>query len=77
MLERKRISELGAVFIYFMATISVVISAWNEEAKIKQCLESLDWVDEIIVVDNSSTDTTGEIAGHYKAKVYIQPNNQC
>lgn len=58
-----------------MATISVVISAWNEEKKIKQCLESLDWADEIVVVDNSSTDTTGKIARHYKAKVYIQPNN--
>ena len=58
-----------------MATISVVISAWNEEKKIKQCLESVRWADEIIVVDNSSTDTTGKIARHYKAKVYIQPNN--
>ncbi|MEK7587693.1 MAG: glycosyltransferase family 2 protein [Patescibacteria group bacterium] len=58
-----------------MATISVVISAWNEEKKIKQCLESVRWANEIIVVDNSSTDATGKIARQQKASVYLQQNN--
>lgn len=58
-----------------MATISVAISAWNEEKKITKCLESLGWADEIIVVDNSSSDITGTIARQYKAKVYVQPNH--
>lgn len=58
-----------------MATISVVISAFNEEAKIRDCLESIQWADEIIFVDNSSTDKTAQIAKGYKAKVYKRPNN--
>src|SRR4030042_1537977 len=36
--------------------LSVVIIARNEEEKIKDCLESIKWADEIILVDNGSTD---------------------
>jgi len=32
--------------------ISVVISAYNEEKKISDCLASVDWADEVILVDN-------------------------
>jgi len=48
--------------------VSVVIPAFNEERVIGQCLESLNRVDfpkesfEVIVVDNSSTDRTVEVA---------------
>lgn len=55
--------------------ISVVICAYNEESRIKACLESVKWADEIIVVDNSSTDNTGKIAKKYTDKVYSQPND--
>ena len=55
--------------------LSVVISAYNEEKKIKDCLESVKWADEIIVVNNSSTDTTAEIAKKYTSRIYTQPNN--
>ncbi|MBI5449527.1 glycosyltransferase family 2 protein [Candidatus Gottesmanbacteria bacterium] len=58
-----------------METISVVISAWNEEAKIKRCLESVHWADEIIVVDNCSTDATARVAKRNKAKVFSRPND--
>ncbi len=58
-----------------MATLSVVISAWNEEAKIKQCLASVSWADEIIFVDNSSTDQTPHIAKQFTSKVFKRPNN--
>ncbi len=55
--------------------LSVVISAYNEESRIKDCLDSVTWVDEIIVVDNSSTDGTSDIAKKYTGKVYLQPND--
>ncbi len=57
-----------------MAKLSVVISAFNEEKNITDCLESVRWADEIILVDNTSTDKTVEMAGKYGAKIYNQPN---
>jgi glycosyltransferase involved in cell wall biosynthesis len=50
--------------------LSVVIITLNEEAKIKDCLESVKWADEIIVVDSCSRDTTAEVAGEYTSKVH-------
>jgi glycosyltransferase involved in cell wall biosynthesis len=38
--------------------ISVVISAYNEEKMIKDCLESAKWAEEIIFIDNTSSDKT-------------------
>ena len=59
-----------------MATISVVISAFNEEEKIKDCLESVkDLADEIVFVDNESSDKTIEIAKKYTNKIFSRPNN--
>ncbi len=58
-----------------MAKISVVISAYNEEALILECLHSVDWADEIVVVDNSSQDKTAQIAKESGAKVFTRPNN--
>jgi len=42
--------------------ISGIVLVKNEEDLIGDCLESLSWVDEIIVIDNGSTDKTVEIA---------------
>jgi len=50
--------------------LSVVIITLNEEAKIKDCLESVAWADEIIVVDSFSEDSTVEIARNYTDKIY-------
>lgn len=58
-----------------MMKISVVISAYNEEKMIQGCLESVSWADEIVVVDNSSTDDTAKIAKKYTDKLFSQPNN--
>lgn len=56
--------------------ISVVISAYNEERHIKECIESaMGLADEIIVVDNSSTDKTAVIAKKAGAVVFHQENN--
>ncbi len=49
--------------------ISAVIITKNEEDNIKRCLESLGWVDEIVIVDGESTDKTIEIAKSYGAKI--------
>ncbi|HQQ88418.1 MAG TPA: glycosyltransferase, partial [Smithellaceae bacterium] len=38
--------------------LSVAIITKNEEANIRTCLESIKWVDEIIVLDSGSTDAT-------------------
>ena len=57
-------------------TLSVVISAYNEEKKLGACLLSVAGLaDEIIVIDNSSTDGTAKIAKSLKATVYKRENN--
>ena len=42
--------------------------ARNEEANLPRTLESVRWVDEIVIVDSGSTDRTPEIALSYGAK---------
>ncbi|MBI5620960.1 glycosyltransferase family 2 protein [Candidatus Gottesmanbacteria bacterium] len=58
-----------------METISIVLSVRNEETKLGRTLSSVSWADEIIVMDNESTDTTGAIAKKHGAKVFIGKNN--
>jgi len=61
--------------------VSVVIPALNEEKAIKavikqvpvMALEKMGYETEIIVVDNNSTDRTGEIARKHEATVIFQP----
>ncbi len=50
-------------------TITAVILTKNEAEKIRRCLESIRWADEIIVVDGESSDGTPEICQSYGAKV--------
>lgn len=45
--------------------ISGIVIVKNEEARIGRCLESMHWLDEIVVVDSGSTDGTREICTHY------------
>ena len=49
--------------------ISVYIIAFNEVEKIRDCIKSVLWVDEIIVADSFSTDGTTQIAQELGAKV--------
>ena len=53
-------------------SISAIIITKNEEASIGKCLDSISWVDEIIVLDSGSTDKTVKISKSYGAKVYTQ-----
>ena len=54
--------------------VSGVITSFNEEHNIGDCIESLEWCDEIIVVDSFSTDRTPEIAQEYEKVRFFQRN---
>lgn len=55
--------------------LSAAIATYNEEENIGECLDSIkDLVDEIIIVDGSSTDKTVEIAKKYNAKITVTTN---
>lgn len=53
------------------ATIAAVIITKNEQDSLRDCLESLRWVDEIIIVDSGSTDSTETIAREYTEHFYV------
>lgn len=53
-----------------MDSISAIIITKNEELNIGRCLDSVQWVDEIIVVDSASVDDTREIAWEKGATVH-------
>ena len=56
--------------MYKGLTISVVIPCFNEEEGIAHVLRGMpDYVDEVIVVDNNSTDDTAEVARSLGARV--------
>jgi glycosyltransferase involved in cell wall biosynthesis len=51
------------------AALSACVIAFEEADRIRSCLESLDWCDEIVVVDSRSTDATRAIAAEMGARV--------
>jgi glycosyltransferase involved in cell wall biosynthesis len=53
--------------------LSVTIIAWNEEERLRACLESVAWADEIIVVDAESTDKTVQCAREFTDKIWVRP----
>lgn len=55
--------------------ISAVILTKNNQDTIKGLVESLSWCEEIIVIDDTSTDKTTYVAKKAGAKVYVNPLN--
>lgn len=45
-----------------MANLTAIILTLNEEQNIRECIDSVRWVDEIVVFDSFSTDQTLELA---------------
>jgi glycosyltransferase involved in cell wall biosynthesis len=54
------------------ATLSVCVIAGNEEDRIGDCLASVAWADEIVVVDSRSADRTAAIARERGARVIVR-----
>lgn len=55
-----------------MKSLSVIVITKNEERNIVECLESVRWAQEIVVVDGGSDDKTIELARGYTPKVYVK-----
>lgn len=53
-----------------MPKISAIVLTYNEEKQIRDCLETIKWVDEIVICDSFSTDKTIEICREYSDKIY-------
>ena len=56
-----------------MPRLSVIVIALNQEANIAECLASVSFADEIVVVDTGSTDHTVELARTFTDRVLEAP----
>ena len=55
------------------AHLSVLILTLNEQVNLPRCLASLEWCDDIVVLDSGSQDNTCEIASKVGARVIERP----
>lgn len=53
-----------------MEKVSAVVIVYNEERNLPGCLETLNWADEVVVVDSYSQDRTVEVARKYTDAIY-------
>jgi (heptosyl)LPS beta-1,4-glucosyltransferase len=54
------------------STLAVVMMTRNEESRIAACLDRVaDWADEIVIIDDLSTDRTVELARRYTDKIFL------
>ena len=56
-----------------MSALSVIVITKNEESNIRECLTSVCWAEEIVLVDGGSEDQTVELARSLGAKVFERP----
>ncbi|MFQ5520256.1 MAG: glycosyltransferase family 2 protein [Candidatus Methylomirabilia bacterium] len=56
-----------------MSRLSVTVITWNEEERLRACLESVAWAHEIVVVDAESADKSVEIAREFTDRIWIRP----
>lgn len=55
--------------------LTVVITSYNNQDLIKDCVNSVKFADEVIIVDNGSSDDTVKIAKQLGAKIFTHPND--
>ncbi len=55
-----------------MRNLSATVITFNEEKNIARCLNSLKFVDEVIVVDSFSSDSTKKICSKYKNVIFYE-----
>jgi len=53
--------------------LSIAIITKNAEKKLRRCLESVAFADEIVIVDSGSTDRTDEVAREFNARWFVEP----
>ena len=58
------------------ASLTVAVLTLNEEKRIRACLQSASFADQLLVVDSGSTDATVQIAKEMGAEVYVYPDWQ-
>jgi (heptosyl)LPS beta-1,4-glucosyltransferase len=56
-----------------LSTIACVVITKNEEANIRDCLRSVHWANEVIVIDAESRDRTIDLARACGAKSFVRP----
>ena len=52
--------------------LSVIVITHNEENNIEECLQSVSWANDLIVVDAQSSDRTVELAEQYTQKIFVK-----
>jgi glycosyltransferase involved in cell wall biosynthesis len=56
-----------------LETLSVIVITKNEENNIRDCLDSVKWANEIVVVDAGSVDRTLDIAREFTDNIFSRP----
>jgi glycosyltransferase involved in cell wall biosynthesis len=52
--------------------VSVLILTYNEENNLPKCLESLNWCDDIVVLDSHSSDNTASIVNRFDTRIFFR-----
>lgn len=63
--------EVDAAAVAWPTPISACVIAFQEQDRIEDCVRSLSWCDEVLVVDSGSTDATRERAAALGARVLV------
>lgn len=53
--------------------ISAVVTTFDNAATLRDCLASLAWCDELVVLDSGSSDGTHAIADEFDARILVEP----
>lgn len=52
--------------------VSILILTFNEENNLPNCLEALNWCDDVVVLDSHSTDNTASIVNKFDARIFFR-----